>query len=1078
MKKNHRERKLTRLVLGALMLGGGTLFAPTAEAATTATITNGMADATSMQGAGMYQPAGINCWALNSSVTYNALTINGVHTNWKSWDFAGYARNSSSGTYGPVTVAMNNGELRSLYGVLLTGTATGNVTNASVIKTGGTVNSYVVGGRADKGNAIDNRVEISGGTVGQVMGGWVGGGYKANSNDVIISNSATINNSIKGGYIQSGSGEVNENTVNIMGGSINANVYGGASDDNNNEVNMTKNTVTVTGGTIGSGVNIHGAWSSKGLVSENSVTINGGTFQGNNTIYGGHSNNGDVTKNAVDIKTGTVGNVYGGHVIGTGNAGGDSADLGNTVTIDGGTIGDTNKTLVGGYSENGSAGYNNVYINGGTVKSQFVRGGHANGGDATNNTVKMTGGTIENAITLIGGYALGNSVDNSFIVSGGNITGTGGVFGGHANKDDSKAEGNRVDISQEKTGVATIINDDVYGGYVKSGTAGGNSANLGNQVNISGGTVNNVYGGFALNGVAKYNTVSISNGTVGNSAAVIGGIANGATNTAANNKVSVSGGNVTVSVIGGKVKTGNAESNEVEVSGGTLDRHVFGGQATESGNATKNTVTISQEEGKTTSIGLDVSAGYAVIGNAGGTTSDLGNHVNISGGTINGTVYGGYTKTGYANYNTINMTGGTVEGEYGINGGWVNDTGGGSADNNTITMSSGEVDKGIRGGRSFGKNGAASTASGNTITISGDAKVGGWVMGGRATGNNSGTQNYTANGNTVNINGGTFSYTSEIYAGLAGYNGTGSETGSVAKDNTVNINAAVSVNGIAVGKGATSSGNTLNLGATGITVGDKGVSYTQTIGITKDLAFANGKTVLSSTGAVTGVGTLDISGATALTGSTVPGTMTLLSGQNNNFSSLNLKYSGGTKAIGTGIVVKENAEAKDTENNVTLSYKNTHTVALADTDSKVNYTITNNVKGITPGVVTWVANGTARSGAGYIYDNNTAIDASGLSFAIANNDKAALASGSTMTLLGGASNLAGKTVTGKDRSQTVDYSAANGTALTGTLKGTVSTTADKVNYTATGMTLDKVNLADWNGTASAVPTGWTANLQD
>ena len=82
-----------------------------------------------------------------------------------------------------------------------------------------------------------------------------------------------------------------------------------------------------------------------------------------------------------------------------------------------------------------------------------------------------------------------------------------------------------------------------------------------------------------------------------------------------------------------------------------------------------------------------------------------------------------------------------------------------------------------------------------------------------------------------------------------------------------------------------------------------------------------------------------------------------------------------------------------------------------------------------------------------------------------------------MTLISNARGLAAdKTVTGASCTQQIDYSVANGAALSGTLTGSVSTTAGAVNYTATGMTLDSVNLAGWDGaTASTVPAGWDKN---
>ena len=147
----------------------------------------------------------------------------------------------------------------------------------------------------------------------------------------------------------------------------------------------------------------------------------------------------------------------------------------------------------------------------------------------------------------------------------------------------------------------------------------------------------------------------------------------------------------------------------------------------------------------------------------------------------------------------------------------------------------------------------------------------------------------------------------------------------------------------------------------------------------------------------------------------------------------------------------------------------------ASTDGKaLVYARSNfNVSDISMGEMEWNT-GRTTPAKGYDFAEGVTVDASNLSFTFTDTDKAALTKGSQMTLLDDAANLAGKTVTGKDHTQTVDYSTANGVALSGTLKGTVSTTADTVKYKAYSMTLDKVNLSGWTGTTSAVSEGWTA----
>ena len=164
------------------------------------------------------------------------------------------------------------------------------------------------------------------------------------------------------------------------------------------------------------------------------------------------------------------------------------------------------------------------------------------------------------------------------------------------------------------------------------------------------------------------------------------------------------------------------------------------------------------------------------------------------------------------------------------------------------------------------------------------------------------------------------------------------------------------------------------------------------------------------------------------------------------------------------------------ENKVTLSGSQSKGVKTNEDKSSLVYAVGKmDVSKISFGEMAWEI---GRNASGdYDFANVATVDASDLSFTFTDEQKAALSADSEMTLLSGATNLAeGKSVTGASRTQTMDYNTANGIALSGTLAGTVSTVAGAVEYEADSMTLDSVNLANWNGTSSsAVPTGWTAN---
>ena len=119
-------------------------------------------------------------------------------------------------------------------------------------------------------------------------------------------------------------------------------------------------------------------------------------------------------------------------------------------------------------------------------------------------------------------------------------------------------------------------------------------------------------------------------------------------------------------VIGGYADTGDAIGNSVSMSGGTVTGSVFGGYA--DNNATGNSVNIS---GGTV---RDVYGGWATVGNA------TGNSVSISGGTVS-RVYGGSAMND-ATGNSVSISGGTVEGY--VYGG---DAFVGDATGNSITLS-------------------------------------------------------------------------------------------------------------------------------------------------------------------------------------------------------------------------------------------------------------------------------------------------------------------------------------------------------------------------------------------------------
>lgn len=215
---------------------------------------------------------------------------------------------------------------------------------------------------------------------------------------------------------------------------------------------------------------------------------------------------------------------------------------------------------------------NVVIIDSGLDKG--VIGGFAENSAAENNSVSISGKVNGD---VYGGCSYdGNAIENSVSISGSNTVVTGDVYGGSAS---DIAKENKVNISG-----GTVR--DVYGGLSSSGNATGNS------VNISGGTVTGwVYGGYAPgdNIEATGNSVMISGGEVKGD--VAGGCLESRGSTTGNS-VTISDGIVQGDIYGGKVFYGDAKDNRVIISGGMVTGNVYGGFSN-SGGTTGNSITLS-----------------------------------------------------------------------------------------------------------------------------------------------------------------------------------------------------------------------------------------------------------------------------------------------------------------------------------------------------------------------------------------------------------------------------------------------------------------------------------------------------
>lgn len=258
----------------------------------------------------------------------------------------------------------------------------------------------VIGGYVENGDAVNNKVTVSGGEVGYVNGGYVV------------------------------TGNVVKNTVTISGGGVGY-VYGGRSHNGN----ATDNEVSISGGTVTG--KVYGGYTNayKGQVTGNSVNISGGEVI---SVCGGFASGG-ATGNEVSISGGEVGYVCGGE---------GSEATGNSVNISGGTVkGD----VKGGQSQE-KIEDNSVNISGGIVMGN-VYGGYSDYGHVKSNSITLSAAADVSQANLYGGYSAFESVsDNKLIINGWSgkvqsLNNFNGIEGGI----EVKALGGGLDLATGKT---------------------------------------------------------------------------------------------------------------------------------------------------------------------------------------------------------------------------------------------------------------------------------------------------------------------------------------------------------------------------------------------------------------------------------------------------------------------------------------------------------------------------------------------------------------------------------------------------------------------------------------------------
>ena len=371
---------------------------------------------------------------------------------------------------------------------------------------------------------------------------------------------------------------------------------------------------------------------------------------------------------------------------------------------------------------------------------------------------------------------------------------------------------------------------------------------------------------------------------------------------AAKNTVTFNGGTFAKTekiLVGGQVNEGNfnAVSNTVNIHGGTLEGSVYGG----------------------------------IVGaRASGSAQD--NTVSVDGGTINGMVVGGNVQNtvGIAVRNTVNISGqATIKGQD-IYGAFVAEAAS-SAENNSISISGGTFGKQsiVGGSEYFSQKDSTGSITKNSVTITGGTFEGANIYGGRIVkgGKENITNSGAVSGNAVTISG-VNNKENEKFGNIYG----GRNFAGEASENTVTISdSKLTVDNIYGGFSKTGAvkDNVVEINGNVIATGKVSAGYTDGNGsVTGNKLIINSGT-FNGTNLLSGYGKGEVSGnILSLNGGKITGTVAAAKG--NTLSNNRLEVVG-------------NVELTE----ATLSYGNGHTLAIYENDKREKNTL--EVKGLSAG---------------------------------------------------------------------------------------------------------------------------------
>ena len=397
--------------------------------------------------------------------------------------------------------------------------------------------------------------------------------------------------------------------VTIEGGAI-GNINGGrgtSAAGNNNNPDATTNQTdawkiafslrikkdAIINGCVFGGAANTSAWGSKRIVmtggkvyswiagGANGTNTTSGDSRTRGTSYIYVGGNAEVGGANAKMKNSTLG----GQVFGAGRGFQNQAasmDTSYVVIADAAKIMKKNNDASGNVYGGGNIGYihkaSNVYILGGTIEGSVFGGAYGNALNIPRSNVTVKDGTVSGSV-YGGSNSTGIVQNDSIYMSGGTVT---NVYGG------GLGSSTRISGNAEVNIINGTINNNVYGGG-ELGTVTGNT-----EVAVSGGTMKNIFGagkgGSTTANIGGTTTVTVSGGTIAES--VYGGGENGNVKQADNpakgdpesprdipavSTVNIEGGSIAYNVFGGGRMGFTNGGTVVNMIGGTVEGSVFGG---------------------------------------------------------------------------------------------------------------------------------------------------------------------------------------------------------------------------------------------------------------------------------------------------------------------------------------------------------------------------------------------------------------------------------------------------------------------------------------------------------------------